>query len=220
MDHPMSDTRVRRHPERGHYDKSTIHAILDAGVFCHVAIVRNGMPIVIPTLYVRIADHLYIHGAVASGLLKNLAPDTMVSVAVTLLDGLVMARSAYNHSMNYRSVVLFGRAREVKEPREKLAVLEAMVNQVTPGRWQDARQPNEQEIKTTRVFGIPIDQASAKIRSGPPVDDAEDMDLPVWAGILPLKATYGRPIADPQQQPPVPFPSYLQNLIEGFDPKT
>ena len=202
--------RVRRHPERGHYDEATINAILDEASFCHVAVVRDGLPVVIPTLHVRIGSRVYIHGAVAAGLLKDLAQDQPVSLAVTLLDGLVLARSFYNHSANYRSVVAFGIPTEVTDPDAKLSVLKEMANRFTPGRWDDARVPNAIELKRTRVFAIPVDHASAKIRTGPPVDDPEDMDRPTWAGVLPLAITRGEPVADPNQDPPVPLPDYLR----------
>lgn len=213
MSQTLPHTKVRRHPERGAYDAKTIHAIIDEAYFCHVATLRDGLPVIIPTLHVRIGHTLYIHGAVAAGLFKDLGAKTPVSVAITLMDGLVLARSFYNHSANYRSVVAYGVPQEVTDRDEKLAVMKTLADRMTPGRWEDARQPNETEIKITRIFALPLDQASAKIRSGPPSDDAEDMDRPTWAGVIPLQIQPGEPIADPAQVPPLPLPSYLEGGV-------
>lgn len=213
MSSKFPNTRVRRHPERGRYDPETIYGIIDEAWHCHVAAVRDNLPVVIPTLHVRIDDQLYIHGAVAAGLFKDMGRETPISVAITHLDGLVLARSLYNHSANYRSVVIFGIAREVVDADEKMAVFHALADRIALGRWEDARMPNDIEVRTTRVFAIPLDQASAKIRSGPPADDPEDMDRATWAGVLPLRATYSTPIADPQQVPAIPLPDYLTRLV-------
>ncbi len=210
MSQNLPKIRVRRHPERGHYDRQTIDQIVDEAYYCHVAVVRAGSPVIIPTLHVRIGNFLYIHGAVAAGLFKDLKKDALVSVAITLLDGLVLARSFYNHSANYRSVTAFGVAREVTDRDEKLAVLKALADRISPGRWDDARQPNDTELKITRVFAIPLDHASAKIRSGPPSDDANDLTRPTWAGVLPLHTRLAEPEADPLQVPPIPLPDYLR----------
>lgn len=210
MSHNLPKNRVRRHPERGYYDRETIFQIVDEAYYCHVAVIRAGAPVIIPTLHVRVGDFLYIHGAVAAGLFKDLKQDNVVSVAITLLDGLVLARSFYNHSANYRSVIAFGVAREVTSQEEKLAVLKALAERVTPGRWDDARQPNDTELKITRVFAIPLDHASVKIRSGPPSDDADDFTRPTWAGVIPTRIQLGQPEADPSQDPPIPLPDYLQ----------
>ena len=202
--------RVRRHPERGHYDRQTVDAILDAGLVCHVAIVRDGEPLVLPTLYVRHQEALYLHGAVAATLLRAPAGGTPVAIAVTLLDGIVFARSVYNHSLNYRSVVILGRASVVSDPEEKLTALRALADRVQPQRWGDAREPNPRELQATRVLRVPIDEASAKIRTGPPSDDPEDMSRPVWAGVLPIRLVAGAPIPDPVLSPEIPLPPYLQ----------
>lgn len=207
---------VRRHPERGQYDLKTIASILDEALYCHVSVVRHGTPVIIPTLHVRIENQLYFHGAPAAGLFRGLGTGQEVAVAVTLLDGLVLARSAYNHSLNYRSVVVFGAPYEVVDMEVKNQVLEALVEHVVAGRWRDARPPSDQELKATRVFGIALETASAKIRSGPPSDDAKDMDLPVWAGVVPLKLTAGLPLPDPVQDSSLPQPSYLTLLRERF----
>jgi len=189
-------TRVRRLPERGRYDQATIHAILDEALICHVGFVVDGHPAVIPTIHTRIGDDLYFHGSPAAGMLRNLREGADACVTVTLLDGLVLARSAFHHSMNYRSAVVFGKAEEVTDREEKLRVLAALVEHVCRGRSADARGPNEKELKQTIVLRLPIREASAKVRTGPPGDDAEDYALPVWAGVLPLALTPGAPIAD------------------------
>jgi hypothetical protein len=206
---PPAQIRVRRHPERGHYDAETVYPILDAGAVCHVGFIRDGHPVVLPTLHVRVDDHLYLHGAVASGLLKAMAKGVPVCVTVTELDGLVLARSVYNHSLNYRSVVVFGQAYEVTHPDEKLRALRSLVEKVQPGRWADARQPNATELRATRVVAIRIESASAKVRSGPPIDEAEDMDLPVWAGVIPVRAVRGEPEPDPALPAGVEIPPYI-----------
>lgn len=206
--------RVRRHPERGHHDRDILYSIIDGAWYCHAATVRDGWPVVIPTLHIRIGGQLYIHGAVAAGLLKNLGEGAPVCVTVTHLDGLVLARSLYNHSANYRSAVVFGQAREVTDPAEKMAVFRAFADRVAPGRWDDARQPNDREVRTTRVFAIPLENASAKIRQGPPADDPEDMDRPTWAGVLPLRTVYGDPEPDPAQSPAAALPGYLKDILD------
>jgi nitroimidazol reductase NimA-like FMN-containing flavoprotein (pyridoxamine 5'-phosphate oxidase superfamily) len=188
--------RVRRHPERGRYDRPSIDAILDAGLVAHVGLVREGQPVVLPTLYVRVGDWLYLHGAPAAGWLRQMARGTPVAVTVTLLDGLVLARSVYNHSLNYRSVQVLGRAEEVTEPEEKLTALEALVERVQPGRWGDARPPSPSELRATRVLRLRLDRASAKVREGPPVDDPDDLSRPVWAGVIPVRTVLGDPVAD------------------------
>lgn len=217
MSQSLPKSRVRRHPERGHYDRATIHAIIDDAYYCHVSVVRDGVPVIIPTLHVRIDDVLYIHGAVAAGLFRDLTAKTPIAVAVTVLDGLVLARSWYNHSANYRSVVAFGEPREVTDRDEKLAVLRALADRVAPGRWDDARQPNATELKRTRVFALPLDRASAKIRSGPPIDDPEDLSRPTWAGVIPTAEQLLPPMADPQQSPPIPLPDYLKEMGRRTD---
>jgi len=193
---PMTErTRVRRLGERGRYDTETIHAILDEALICHVGFVVDGQPVVIPTIHWRDGETLYFHGSAASRMLRSLRDGVDACVTVTLLDGLVLARSAFHHSMNYRSVVVFGKAREVRED-EKVRVLDSLVEHVVRGRSKEVRAPNLKELRQTLVLALPIDEASAKIRTGGPVDDEEDYALPVWAGVLPLTLTPGEPIAD------------------------
>jgi nitroimidazol reductase NimA-like FMN-containing flavoprotein (pyridoxamine 5'-phosphate oxidase superfamily) len=189
-------TRVRRLPKRGQYDAATIHAILDEAMICHVGFVVDGVPVVIPTIHWRDGDTLYFHGSAASRMLRSLKNGVEACVTVTLLDGLVLARSAFHHSMNYRSVVVFGKAREVVEEAEKVRALEVLVEHVVHGRSKEIRQPNDKELRQTLVLAMPLEEASAKIRTGGPVDDDEDYALPVWAGVLPLALTPGEPIAD------------------------
>src|SRR4051812_22349241 len=177
-------TTVKRLSERGNYDAATVHAILDEALICHVAFSVDGKPVVIPTIHTRIGDTLYFHGSAASRMLRSLREGVEACVCATLLDGLVLARSAFHHSMNYRSAVVFGTAREVTDPAEKLRALDALVEHVARGRSAEVRPPNERELKQTLVLALPIAEASAKIRTGPPVDDEEDYALPVWAGVL------------------------------------
>ncbi len=199
--------RVRRLPERGRYDRETINAILDEALFCHIGFVSNGQPFVIPTLHARVGEGLYVHGSQASRMLRELGEGTEVCVTATVLDGLVLARSVFNHSMNYRSVVVLGVAEEV-EGAEKLEALRAVAEHVIPGRWDDARQPNTKELRATSVLRLPLDRASAKVRTGPPKDDKEDMDLPIWAGVLPLQLVPSEPVADARTGSPT-VPGYV-----------
>ncbi len=192
-------TRVTRLPQRGAYDRATVDAILDEALVCHVGFVQDGQPYVIPTLHARVGTTLYLHGSAASRMLKTLrAEGVPVCVTVSLLDGLVLARSAFHHSVNYRSVVVLGEAREVTDPDEKDAALRALVEQVAAGRSAVVRPPSPLELRATMVLAVPIDEASAKVRTGPPVDDEEDYALPVWAGVLPLRMAVGEPEADPR----------------------
>jgi nitroimidazol reductase NimA-like FMN-containing flavoprotein (pyridoxamine 5'-phosphate oxidase superfamily) len=193
---PTARTKVKRHPERGDYDRATIAPILDEALICHVGFVVDGQPYVIPTIHARDGDTLYIHGSPGSRMLRTVKEGVDVCVTVTLLDGLVLARSVYNHSMNYRSVVVLGRAHEVTDRDEKLRAMRCVVEQVVPGRWDDARQPNEAELKGTTILAISLEEASAKVRSGPPTDDDADLDLPVWAGLIPLELRPSAPVAD------------------------
>ena len=193
---PSERTRVRRHPERGDYDRATIDAILDEALICHVGFIVDGQPYVIPTIHARVGDTLYLHGSPASRMLRSMAQGTDVCVTATILDALVLARSVYNHSMNYRSAVVLGRAREVTEPDEKLHALERVVEHVVPGRWNDARQPTEAEVKGTTILAVALEEASAKIRTGPPKDFDDDVGLPIWAGLIPLSLHVGAPIAE------------------------
>ena len=194
-------TEVTRHPERGVYDREAIDRILDEALICHVGFVHDGHPFVIPTIHARFGDTLFIHGSPASRMLKQLAEGVDVCVTVTLLDGLVLARSVYNHSMNYRSVVVLGRARLLRDPAEKLAALEAVVEHLVPGRWEDARQPTEKELAGTLVLALPLDEASAKVRTGPPSDFEADLELPVWAGVIPVALQAGTPEGSPAPPP-------------------
>ncbi|HYH05937.1 MAG TPA: pyridoxamine 5'-phosphate oxidase family protein [Thermoanaerobaculia bacterium] len=189
-------TRVRRLPKRGVYDREAIYAILDEALICHVGFVVDGAPVVIPTIHWRDGDQLYFHGSSASRMLRNLRDGVDACVTVTLLDGLVLARSAFHHSMNYRSAVIFGKARLVEDREEALRALDALVEHVVPGRSREIRGPNEIELKATMVLAIPIEEASAKVRTGGPIDDEEDYAMPVWAGVLPMKLTTQEPVAD------------------------
>jgi nitroimidazol reductase NimA-like FMN-containing flavoprotein (pyridoxamine 5'-phosphate oxidase superfamily) len=195
---PTERTQVKRLPDRGKYDAETVHAILDAGFVCHVGFVVGEQPYVIPTNYGRVGDTLYLHGSSASRMLKTLTGGIPVCVTVTLVDGLVLARSAFHHSVNYRSVVILGKATLVDKPEEKMNALEAFTEHVMRGRWKDIRPPNVLELKATTVLSVPLAEVSAKVRTGPPKDDAEDYALPIWAGVLPLPIVPGAPIPDPK----------------------
>ena len=209
MDFPQTErTTLKRLPKRGSYDRELVYRILDEGFICHVSFAVDGQPFVIPTGYARVGDQLYIHGSQVSRMLRTLSQGIDVCVAVTLVDGLVLARSAFHHSVNYRSVVIFGRATIVAEKEAKLAALFAFSEQVIPGRWNDVRQPTEQELKATTVLSLPLVEVSAKVRTGPPIDDEEDYDLNVWAGVLPLHIVAGVPISDPRLPEIIEPPSY------------
>jgi uncharacterized protein len=201
--------RVRRLPERGRYDRETIDAILDEALICHVGFVEDGQPFVIPTIHARVGDVLYLHGSRASRMLGALRDGAAVCVTATLVDGLVLARSAFHHSMNYRSVLVVGLASEV-DGTEKLEALRAVAEHLAPGRWEDVRPPNEKELGATRVLRLPLDRASAKLRVGPPKDDESDLGSAVWAGELPLRVTALEPHADPARADRSP-PAYLTN---------
>ncbi len=207
--------RVKRLPARGAYDRETIDAILDEGMICHVGFVVDGQPYVIPTGYARVGDSVYIHGSSASRMLRRLAEGVDVCVTVTLLDGLVLARSAFHHSMNYRSVVLLGQAELVDDPAEKNMALEAFTEHIIPGRWAEVRWPSDLELKATTVLKLAIDEASAKIRTGDPKDDAEDYEMKVWAGVLPLSMVPGEPLADSKGDPDIEPPGYVLNYRRG-----
>jgi uncharacterized protein len=195
---PTARTQVRRLADRGKYDTETVYGILDEGFFCHVGFAVDGQPFVIPTGYARIGDELYIHGSAASRMLRTLAGGVQVCVTVTLVDGLVLARSAFHHSMNYRSVVVLGRAVAVEDRDEKLRALNAFTESVIRGRWDTLRPVQENELKQTSVLRVPLNEVSAKVRTGPPKDEAEDYALPIWAGVLPLRLTPGEPVPDPK----------------------
>jgi uncharacterized protein len=188
---PSERATVRRLPKRAVYDRTQIDAILDDGLICHVGFVAEGQPFVIPTGYVRVGDRIYFHGSAASRMLRTLTEGVDVCLTVTLLDGLVLARSAFHHSMNYRSVVILGQARPVTDPVEKWEALRSFTNHVARDRWEEVRPPTEQELKATSVLALPLDEASAKVRQGPPLDDEEDYGLRVWAGVAPVRARIG-----------------------------
>jgi nitroimidazol reductase NimA-like FMN-containing flavoprotein (pyridoxamine 5'-phosphate oxidase superfamily) len=207
-------TTLRRLPKRGSFERQTAYDILDEGFVCHVAFVSDGQPFVIPTAYGRVGDRLYLHGARASRMLKALGAGADVCVNVTLVDGLVLARSAFHHSINYRSVVVFGRARVVESVEEKTAALLAFMEHVVPGRWDEVREPTKQELDATLVLSLSLDEASAKVRTGPPIDDEKDYELPIWAGVLPLRVSAGEAVADPRLREGTPPPGWL----EEFDP--
>jgi nitroimidazol reductase NimA-like FMN-containing flavoprotein (pyridoxamine 5'-phosphate oxidase superfamily) len=198
-----------REPQRGVYDRDAANQILDEALLCHVGFVVDGQPFVIPMSYGRDGDVLYIHGSVASRMLRNLEQGIPVCITVTLLNGLVLARSVFNHSMNYRSVVILGTATLVDDPAEKIAALRALSEHILPHRWDDARQPNERELKATSVLRIPIGEFSAKVRVGPPLDDEEDYAFPTWAGVIPLELKSGAPIPDERCERELP--GYLQS---------
>jgi nitroimidazol reductase NimA-like FMN-containing flavoprotein (pyridoxamine 5'-phosphate oxidase superfamily) len=204
-------TKLKRLPKRGHFDRETVYGILDEGFICHVGFAPQGQPFVIPTGYARVEDMLYIHGSQASRMLRTLSGGVDACVTVTIVDGLVLARSAFHHSMNYRSVVIFGRARIVEDREEKMAALVALSEHIVRGRWADVREPNEEEFIKTTVLELPLVEASAKIRTGPPLDDEEDYALPIWAGVIPLSLQAGEPINDPRLPDGIEVPEYALN---------
>ena len=208
---PTERTQVKRLPKRGKYDHETVYGILDAGFVCHVGFNADGQPYVIPTNYGRAGDTLYLHGSAASRMLRTLSGGVPVCVTVTHVDGLVLARSAFHHSVNYRSVVILGTARLVEDPTEKMAALRIFTEHVMKGRWDDVRQPTEQELKGTTVLALPLEEVSAKVRTGGPVDDEADYALPVWAGVLPLETVAQPPQADARLKTGTPLPAYLKN---------
>jgi nitroimidazol reductase NimA-like FMN-containing flavoprotein (pyridoxamine 5'-phosphate oxidase superfamily) len=209
---PTPRTQVKRLPERGVYERAEIYKILDEGFLCHAGFVVDGQPFVIPTGYGRAGDKLYIHGSAASRMLRSLADGVKVCVTVTLVDGLVLARSAFHHSMNYRSVVVLGTATLVEDREQKLAALRAISEQIVPGRWDEVRQPNEQELKATKVLCLQLEEVSAKVRTGPPHDEREDYELPIWAGVLPLRLAQQAPVPDTENRPGV----LLSRSIEKY----
>jgi nitroimidazol reductase NimA-like FMN-containing flavoprotein (pyridoxamine 5'-phosphate oxidase superfamily) len=200
---------IKRLSKRGHYDRETIYRILDEALICHVGFVDSGQPYVIPINFARVDDTIILHGAKASRLLKHIEAGNPVCVEATIVDGLVLARSVVQHSVNYRSVVLFGTGRLVTDEQEKLAALEAVTEHLIPGRWKEARLPNRKEMNATSVVSIRINEASAKVRLGPPVDEEEDYALPIWAGVLPLQEMPLVPLRDELQIDEVPLPEYV-----------
>ncbi|WP_337044701.1 pyridoxamine 5'-phosphate oxidase family protein [Emticicia sp. 17c] len=204
-------TKMSRVAKRGHYDEATIYQILDEGLFCHIAYVHENQPMMIPTGYCRMGNKLYIHGSVGSHFMRNLVDGRRVCLTVSLIDGLVLARSAFSHSVNYRSVVMFSSGTLVTDEKERWDALEAFTNHVIPGRWEEVREPNAKEMKATMVISFEIEEASAKVRSGGPNDDEEDYQVPVWAGVLPLKLQAQTPITDPKMLFDKPVPDYVVN---------
>jgi hypothetical protein len=213
---PTPRTRVVREPQRAVYERDAVNQILDEALVCHVGFVVDGQPYVIPTSYGRDGDVLYIHGSTASRMLRHLDQGAPVCITVTLVDGLVLARAVFNHSMNYRSAVILGTATLVDDPAEKLAALRAISEHILPQRWDDSRQPNEKELKATSVLRLPISEFSAKVRVGPPVDDAGDYSFPTWAGVIPLEMTVGAAIPDERCERELP--AYMKNYSRGPTP--
>jgi nitroimidazol reductase NimA-like FMN-containing flavoprotein (pyridoxamine 5'-phosphate oxidase superfamily) len=203
--------KVNRLPERGHYDKQTIYPIIDEALICHVGFTENDQPIVIPTLHARDGDTLILHGAKASRMMKHISDGNPVSIAITLVDGIVFARSVFHHSINYRSAVIFGHGKLIEGDDEKMRALEILTEHIAKGRWYDARVPNQKELNATSVVRIEIESATAKIRSGGPKDDDEDRDLPAWAGVLPIATQYLSPLNDPTLAPNIVAPDYILN---------
>ncbi len=212
---PSARTRIKRLHERGHYDRKTVYEILDAGLVCHVGYVIDGQPYVTATAYWRDGGRIYWHGSSASKMLRHLKGGVEVCFTVALLDGLVLARSGFHSSINYRAVMALGQARLVADRDEKLAALTAFSERLTPGRWQELKPPSEQELKATTVISLELDEVAAKVRTGPPKDDEEDLALPVWAGVVPVTTAIGQPEADPLLSPDIPAPAYLGRISIG-----
>lgn len=206
-------TQVRRLPERGVYEPEFIHSVIDEALICHVGFDTDDGPVVIPTIHARVDDMLYLHGSSASRMLRS-TPGDQICVTITIVDGIVAARSTFHHSMNYRSVVIFGVPRVVDDPDERMVAFEAITEHVIPGRWAEARHPNEKENKGTKVLALTIDEASAKTRSGPPGDEEFDMDLDVWAGVIPITVSAGEPESAPDLKPGIEIPRYVKNYMQ------
>jgi len=210
-------TKVKRAPKRGHYDSETINKILDNDFICQLGFVYNGYPVVIPTIYGKKDEYLYFHGASVSRLLVTMEEGVPVSLNVTQTDGIVLARSAFHHSLNYHSVTVFGQAELVTDENERLEALKVVSDQIIPLRWEEARFPNKKELKATKVLKLKITEASAKIRTGPPKDEKEDYMLDIWAGVIPIEKSYGQPIADPDLKPGIPLANSAKELIKNKD---
>jgi nitroimidazol reductase NimA-like FMN-containing flavoprotein (pyridoxamine 5'-phosphate oxidase superfamily) len=208
-------TRVYRKPGRGSYDRDLVHAILDEALTCHVGFVQDGQPYVIPTIHARAGETLFLHGAKGNRMLKELTDDTPCCVTVTLVDGVVLARAALHHSLNYRSVMVLGTAREVTDPGEKADALRAVVEHIAPGRPDGTRGADATDLKSTKVLALPIEEASAKVRTGPPIDEEADMDLPYWAGVLPLELSTGDPVTAPDLVEDLPVPDHVKAWKRG-----
>jgi nitroimidazol reductase NimA-like FMN-containing flavoprotein (pyridoxamine 5'-phosphate oxidase superfamily) len=210
---PSPRTRLRRGADRGDYAPDTVRAILDAGSLCHLGFTHEGKPGIIPTFYGVMGDEIVVHGSTANRALRTLADGGEACIVVSLVDGLVLARSAFHHSMNYRSVVIYGRARALEDPEEKLEALRVMIEKLVPGRWEDVRGPNREEFARTLVLAVPLDEASAKIRRGPPVDDDEDYALDCWAGVLPVRTQVDKPVDDPRLPESMAVPGYIDEFL-------
>jgi len=210
---PTKKTKVKRIPKRGFYDKETVYRLLDADFVCQLGFIYDAYPVVIPTIYGRKNNYLYIHGAAVSRMLVSIAKGIPISLNVTQTKALVLARSAFHHSLNYESVTVFGQAELVTDNSEKLEALEVITNQIIKGRWDEVRKPNKKELNVSSVLKIKITEASAKIRTGPPSDDKADYDLPIWAGIVPIEKVYGKPIADTLLKDNIPISDSILNLI-------
>jgi uncharacterized protein len=206
-------SKINRVPSRGYYDKKTIYQIIDESKYCHISFIQGKQPFIIPTIHARIKDRLFFHGSKTSRLLNHIANGNQVCIAMTIVDGFVLARSVVHHSMNYRSVILFGKGERIKDSKMKLEAFKAMSNHLLPGRWEDARQPNEREINSTAVVAVKIDEASAKIRTGPPLDEEEDYKLSVWAGVLPVSKGFDKPVRDPKLKSRISLPGYIKNYL-------
>jgi nitroimidazol reductase NimA-like FMN-containing flavoprotein (pyridoxamine 5'-phosphate oxidase superfamily) len=214
---PTERTTIKRLPLRGNYERETLNQILDEGFVCHVGFVVDERPFVIPTGYGRLGDRLYIHGSAASRMLKTLREGIDVCVTITLVDGLVLARSAFHHSMNYRSVVIFGKAQVLEDEAEKMEAMRVFTDHIMVGRWEETRIPTEKELRATIVLALSLDEASAKIRTGPPVDDEEDYQLPVWAGVLPLRLATGDAVPDSRLRDEIELPRYIRDYRRPQD---
>ena len=210
---PTPRTTIKRIPKRGQYEREIVYQILDEGLVCQIGFVVDNQPYVIPTAYGRVGEKLYIHGSPASRMLRTLKESINVCITVTLVDGLVLARSAFHHSMNYRSVVVFGKASVVQDAEEKLEALYAFCEHVVPGRWESVRQPSPHELAGTLVLSVPLLEVSAKVRTGPPIDDEADYDLPVWAGEIPLRLVAAAPIDDPRLTAGIVPPSHVRDYV-------
>lgn len=207
-------TTFKRYPDRGTTDREVVDSILDEAMFCHVGFVDEGHPYVIPTIHVRVGTTLVLHGSPASRMMRIARSGADLCVTVTLLDGLVLARSVFDHSMNYRSAMVFGRATEITDPDHKMAAMRAFTDKILPGRWGDARPPSDKEFRATLMVGLALDTATAKIRTGPPSDDEADTDRPVWAGVIPYRLQPGTPIPAPDLDPEIEFPAGLRDLLD------
>lgn len=205
--------KVVRLPERARYDREEVYDIVDASFICHVGFVAGGAPVVLPTLHARDGDAVLLHGSSGTRLLDHIASGGSVCVTVTLVDGIVLARSIFNHSINYRSAILFGHGRLVTADDEKMAALARFSDRLMPGRWDDARVPNRKEMKATSIVAVAIESASAKVRSGPPKDETADLELPIWSGVLPVRQQFGDPIVDETGLPGLEFPGYMSEFM-------